>query len=214
MARPLRLEFEGAWYHVMNKASGGEMLFRDREDRITFLELLDLATGMTGAEVHAYCMMGTHYHLLMRTPEGNLSEVMHCLGWRYARYFNDKYRSDGAVCRSRYKAILVDTERYLLGVSRYIHRNPIDLGVRVLGEYGWSSYGAFLGIRPPQHWLELEETLEIAGGRDAYESLVESPLPSELDAFYNRGNQRSVLGSAEFIELAKAKTNQWRQAGA
>lgn len=149
--------------------------------------------------------MGNHFHLLIRTPTPSLDQAMQLIGSKYGRYFNDRRDRDGSVCRGRYRAILVDSDRYLLAVSRYIHRNPLALGVTALADYGWSSYSAFLGARPPQEWLTLDETLDLAGGPVQYEALVESPLPSEIERFYDRSNIPSIIGTNEFKVLARQK---------
>lgn len=182
----------------MNRAARRESLFRDTHDRRCFLSLVGHAAKTTALEVHAYCLMGNHYHLLVRTPKPNLDEAMRIIGGLYARHFNDRYDRDGSLCKSRYRSILIDSDRYLLAVSRYIHRNPTDLGVIDLAGYTWSSYSAFLGARPPQEWLRLDETLEMTSGPQRYEALVESPLRSEVDALYEKGRVPSIFGSTDF----------------
>lgn len=182
----------------MNRAACKEALFRDTYDRRYFLSLIGDAAEKTALEVHAYCLMGNHYHLLVRTPSPNLGEAMRIIGGPYARHFNDRYERDGSLCKGRYRSILIDSDRYLLAVSRYIHRNPTDLGVIDLAGYPWSSYSAYLGARPPQDWLRLDETLDMTSGPKRYEALVESPLQSEVDALYEMKHVPTVLGSAEF----------------
>ncbi len=203
MPRPIRIQFPGAWYHVMHRRAGGDVLFSDTCDRLFFLSLVEEAVRTTNIEIHAYCLMGNHFHLLIRTPEPTLDRAMQLVGGKYARYFNDRLGRDGSVCRGRYRAIVVDSERYLLAVSRYIHRNPVELGITSIADYGWSSYSAFLGARPPQEWLTLTDTLELAGGPAKYEALVESPLPSEIERFYNRKHHPSIIGTREFTSAVR-----------
>jgi putative transposase len=207
VARPLRIQFDGAWYHVMNRGACRRNIFRDTSDRLVFLHLLAEISDRTSVEIHAYCLMGNHFHLLVRTPKANIAEFMRLLSSKYARYFNDKYGRDGGVCRGRYKGILIDSERYLLAVSRYIHRNPLIFGPDSLVDYVWSSYPAFLDVRPPQEWLTLDETLRLGGGSRLYEALVESPLPSEVDEIYRRSQLPSILGSREFKDRARAESD-------
>ena len=165
------------------------------------MEFIARACAKTNARVHAYCLMTNHYHLLVETPDANLDEVMRLAWGKYVRYFNDKYGKDGRLCRDRYKAILIDSDEYLLAVSRYIHRNPLAFWDKPLEEYRWSSYAAFTGDRPHQVWLEIDQTLEVAGGTWAYRSLVSSPLPSEVDQLYEaRSRLPTVLGAASFRE--------------
>ena len=134
----------------------------------------------------------------MHTPQGNLDELMRLLCSRYARYFNDRYAKDGGLCRGRYRAILVDSDTYLLAVSRYVHRNPLAFWKAPLVDYPWSSYAAFLGQMPAPAFLETQFTLEVAGGRSMYETIVRSPLPSQVDDFYSRQYIPAVLGSKAF----------------
>ena len=205
MPRPIRIQYSGAWYHVMNKMACGADLFHDNYDRQMFLSYLAQSVQRTAAEVHAYCLMGNHYHLLIRTPTPSLEATMRFLGSGYARYFNDRYERDGMLCRSRYKSIVIDSERYLLAVSRYIHRNPLSLGVTSLADYGWSSYSAFVGAHPPQDWLELGETLSLVGGPRKYEQFVESPFLSEIESIYERPRLPTILGSQRFKAEVRAK---------
>lgn len=205
MPRPLRIQFPGAWYHVMNRGACRAELFRQPIDRLVFLDLLAKACSKTSMEVHAYCLMDNHFHLAVRTPDGNIDEAMQLLCGRYARYFNDKYGRDGALCRGRYRSILIDSDRYLLAVSRYIHRNPLAFWESELDEYPWSSYQEFRGYRPAPVWVDVRETLDMAGGRAKYATLVESPLPSEIDRLHDRQYLPAILGSKTFKESARKK---------
>lgn len=200
--RPLRIQYPGAWYHVVNRGASKRSIFLDTNDRVVFLELLAMASQRCEAEVHAYCLMGNHCHLLVQTPRGNLSQMMHLVGLHYSRYFNDKYRKDGRLCKDRYYPILIDSDRYLLAVSRYIHRNPTAFGVESLAGYFWSSYAAYLGLRRPQDWLHTEFTLDVSGGLVEYERLVESVLPSEVDRWYEAERLPLVVGSPDFRRTA------------
>ena len=125
MARPLRIVFEGAWYHVMNRGAGRRAIFPTDEHRETFLALLGEMAGTFGVEVHAYCLMSTHYHLLLHTRRGNLSDALRHLNGIYTQRHNRQRRTDGPLFRGRFKAILVDADSYLAQLSRYIHLNPV-----------------------------------------------------------------------------------------
>jgi putative transposase len=124
MARPLRIEFEGAWYHVMNRGAGRRLIYRSSRHRDTFLRLLAEVTELFAVEIHAYCMMGNHYHLLTRTPRANLGRAMRHLNGVYTQRFNLTCGTDGPLFRGRYRSVLVAADTHLLQVSRYIHRNP------------------------------------------------------------------------------------------
>ena len=198
MPRPLRIEFPGAWHHVMNRGASKRDIFLDDNDRFFFLDLLAKSCEKNEVEVHAYCLMRNHFHLILRTPLGNMGEMMQQLCGVYARSFNDRYGRDGGLCRGRYRSIVVDSERYLLAVSRYVHRNPLAFWEGSLESYGWSSYPAFLGHRQAQDWLFTSETLDLVGGRSKYRGLVESPLPSDVDRLFEQPTAPAVIGSETF----------------
>ncbi|MFQ6673753.1 MAG: transposase, partial [Fidelibacterota bacterium] len=125
MARPLRIEYPGAYYHVMNRGNAGENIFPGRDDKEKFLEYLAKAAEQYGIVVHTYCLMSNHYHLLMETPEANLSSAIQWLNVSYAVSYNRKHRRKGHLFGGRFKALLVDAEEYLTHLSRYIHLNPV-----------------------------------------------------------------------------------------
>ena len=127
MSRPLRIQYEGAWYHVMNRGSNRQLIFTRDEHRLIFLQLLEEIVVKYKLEIHAFCLMGNHYHLLVNTPFANLSRVMRHLNGVYTQKFNLLEQRDGPLFRGRYKAILVENEDYLLQVSRYIHLNPVSV---------------------------------------------------------------------------------------
>ncbi len=202
MARPLRILFEGAWYHVMNRGAGRRAIVPTDEHRETFLALLGEMAGTFGVEVHTYCLMPTHYHLLLHTPRGHLSDALRHLNGIYTQRHNRQRRTDGPLFRGRFKAILVDADSYLAQLSRYIHLNPV---LAKIPEHAldtqWSSYPAYLGRVTPPAWLHLQPTLELFGPRDArraYRTFVERGLDDELRAFYAGKRVAPGLGGQEF----------------
>jgi len=194
MPRPPRIQYPGAWHHVMNRGVDRQAVFRDRRDRPHFLVLLEEAVARFGVELHAYCLMGNHYHLLVRTPEPNLDLAIHHLAGLYARAFNRRHGRDGPLFRSRYRSMLVESERYLAAVTRYIHRNPVELGVDDLVAYEWSSLGAYVGSRPCPPWLTTTRVLSTVGEPSAYERLVTSAPRSSVEKVYDRQRWPLVLG--------------------
>ena len=129
----------------MNRGRGRQWIFPDTLYYQGFLQCLDEAHRRFGIEVHAYCLLGNHYHLLLKTPRGNLGRAMRHFDGVYTQRHNRWKRTEGSLFRGRYKAIVIDASRYLLQVSRYIHRNPVELKkplVRDLSSYHWSSYAA------------------------------------------------------------------------
>jgi putative transposase len=129
MARPLRLEFSGAVYHVTARGDRREAIFLDDQDRQRFLGLLGREIGQQNWLLYAYCLMGNHYHLLLETPEANLARGMRRLNGVYTQGFNRRYGLSGHVLQGRYKAILVDRDAYLLELSRYVVLNPVRAGL-------------------------------------------------------------------------------------
>ena len=164
MGRPLRIEYPGAFYHVTARGNEQREIYKSIADRERFLGYLASATERYGAAVHVWCLMTNHYHLLMETPEGNLSRIMRHINGAYTNYFNTKRRRAGHLFQGRYKAILVDRDAYALELSRYIHLNPIRAGMSQRPEeYVWSSYRNYAGQQVAPGWLRREGILRITG---------------------------------------------------
>ena len=151
MARPLRIQYPGAVYHVMARGNHGQGIFQDDRDRQCFLETLGEACEKTGWRIHAYVLMSNHYHLLVETPEGNLVEGMKWVQGAYTQRYNSRHKLFGHLFQGRYKAVIVDgqDEDYFPVVSTYIHLNPVRTGLIRIGEerlkrYRWSSYPWYL----------------------------------------------------------------------
>lgn len=168
MARPLRLEFPGALYHVTARGNERKPIFRDEQDRRRFLERLAQVARMHALVVHAYVLMRNHYHLLVETPAANLARAMRQLGGTYTQDFNRRHRRAGHLFQGRYKAILVDKDAYLLELSRYIHLNPVRVGeVLRPWEFRWSSAAAVVGKAPVPAFLAVGTVLGHFGRRPA-----------------------------------------------
>lgn len=154
MARPLRLEFAGALYHVTSRGDRQEDIYVVDRDRSTYLTILGEVSARFNWIVHAYCLMDNHFHLLIETPEGNLSKGMRQLNGVYTQYFNRTHKRVGHVYQGRYKAIIVQKEAYLLEVARYIVLNPVRARmVCSAKDWPWSSYRATTGQANPPAWL-------------------------------------------------------------
>ena len=121
MARPLRIAYPDAWYHVMNRGRRGEDIFADEQDYIMFTELLKETSETWNIRVAAYCLMPNHYHMLIQTPDANISRSMRHLNGVYTQRYNRRHQCDGQLFRGRYKSILIDTDSYPMQVVRYIH---------------------------------------------------------------------------------------------
>jgi len=190
MARPLRLEFPGALYHLTARGNARQAIFLDDEDRRAFLGLLGREVEQQRWRCHAYCLMDNHYHLLVETPEGRLVGGMRRLNGVYTQGFNRRHQRVGHVFQGRYKSIVVDKDSYLLELSRYVVLNPVRAGmVRRVEEWAWSSYRATAGLRKGPGWLDTSWLLGQFGeepqrARLAYRRFVregvggQSPWPS------------------------------------
>jgi REP element-mobilizing transposase RayT len=164
MARPLRIDIDDGWHHVMNRGSNGRAVFLDDSDRIEFGSRLADVHDRFGVETHAYCLMTTHYHALLHCPDGGLSDAMQRLGSIYTRHANDRVGRDGALFRGRFHSRLVETDAHLRAAVRYIHRNALDLpGVDHVERYRWSSHRAYLGYRTVPPWLRTDVVLSQFG---------------------------------------------------
>lgn len=148
MARPLRLEFAGALYHVTARGNRREMIFEDDSDRLVFLAMLSSVCREANWVCHAYCLMGNHYHLLLETPESNLGMGMRQLNGCYSQSFNRRHNRCGHVFQGRYSAVLVEKQAYLLELARYIVLNPVRARmVHTAEEWPWSSYRGTIGLQ-------------------------------------------------------------------
>jgi REP element-mobilizing transposase RayT len=168
MSRPIRIEFSGALYHVTSRGDRREAIYEDEEDRERFLALLGNVASDFNWVCHAWCLMGNHYHLVIETPDGNLSKGMRQLNGVYTQYSNRRHRRVGHLFQGRYKAILVDGDSYLLELARYVVLNPVRAGmVKEPGEWPWSSYLAMVGKQPSPPWLETDGLLAAFGQKRA-----------------------------------------------
>ena len=205
MARPLRVEFPGAHYHVMNWGFERRPIFLRDADHRRFVDLLQEVSDRWRVEIFAYCCMTTHYHLLLHTPLGNLSRVMRHLGGLYAQRFNRADGRDGPLFRGRYKALLVDADAYLLQVVRYIHLNPVEVGVvSDPGAYPWSSHSLYRRSQPPE-WLARGKVLAMFSDLQAFERFVAEGNEQSLTAFYQRERWSPFLGDDAFVARALEK---------
>ncbi len=148
MARPLRIEFAGALYHVTARGNAREDIYTDNDDRMTFLQLLHKACERHDWRCHAYCLMNNHYHLLIETGVPSLSKGMKYINGAYTQGYNRRHKRVGHVFQGRYKAILVEKDSYLLELSRYIVLNPVRAGMAASAkDWKWSSYRATAGFK-------------------------------------------------------------------
>jgi REP element-mobilizing transposase RayT len=164
MTRPRRIEYPGALYHVTSRGNRREAIYLDDSDRHYWLELLGNVCRTFRFSVYAYCQMGNHYHLLLRTAEGKLSRGMRYLNGEYSRHFNQRHERVGHVFQGRYQAILCQDERYLQSLARYIVLNPVRAClVAGPGQWPWSSFPAAMGAADVPRWLDVPGLLRHFG---------------------------------------------------
>ena len=166
MARPLRIEYQGAFYHITSRGNERKDIYKGEQDFIKFLSYLETGVKRYKAVIHVYCLMKNHYHLLLETPRGNLSQIMRHINGAYTTYFNTKRKRTGHLFQGRYKAILVDADEYIGELSRYIHLNPVRAGiVSKPEEYYWSSYQCYIGKKKTPGWLKTDFILGYFGDK-------------------------------------------------
>ena len=211
MARPLRIEYPGAWYHVMNRGRRAEKIFHDRHDYQVFVELLEESSEMWNVRVAAYGLMTNHYHILVQTPDANISRSMRHINGVYTQRFNRRHRCDGQLFRGRYKSILVCGDSYLLQLVRYIHCNPVKAGIASKpDDYPWSSHKGYLSVAKKWKWLHKEFIFSMLtkNRKDwvrEYRRFVAIESDEEIAGVLERKKWPSVMGPETFIDWVKGK---------
>jgi len=204
MARPIRIEYAGALYHVTTRGDRREDIYLDDQDRLDWLDVLALTCQRFNWVVHAYCQMTNHYHLLIETVDGNLAKGMRQLNGVYTQRFNKRHDQVGHLFQGRYKAILIQKDSYLLELSRYVVLNPIRAQmVKNLNQWAWSSYMATMGVVTGPKWLDTDWLLGQFGNqriqaREKYHEFITQGkgLPSPLE----ETRHQLILGDDAFIE--------------
>ena len=219
MARPLRIEFPGATYHVTSRGNRQQPIFVDDADRELFLATLARAMERMDATVLAYCLMGNHYHLVLCTRRGNLSALMRQINGVYTQAVNRRHATSGHVFQGRFKAILVDRDAYLLALLRYVELNPVRAQmVAAAGDWEWSSYRAHTGQVAAPAWLDSDSAFGAVLGRQVdhaeaakadrdvaalrYAQWVLSAPPESL--WDSALRQQIYLGDADFVDRMQA----------
>ena len=211
MSRALRIEYEGAWYHVMNRGRRGESVFEDPNDYSMFIEVLKDAVELWDVRISAYCLMPNHYHLLIHTPRGNLSRSMRHVNGVYTQRFNRAHGLEGALFRGRFKSILVDGESYLLQLVRYIHRNPIRAGVaNHLEQYPWSSHMGYLSSAKKWDWVYKGFILSVLSSKKeglirAYKRFMQTEDSEEITKIFERKRGPIFIGEDRFGRWLKGR---------
>ena len=202
MARQLRIEYEGAFYHITSRGNQRGEIFWDEKDRERLKTILERTKERYGYLLHGYVFMSNHYHLLIETPRANIKQIMQNINTSYTVFVNKKYGRSGHLFQGRYKAFIVDKERYLLALGRYIHLNPVRAGlVRRPEGFGWSSYRDYLSGRS-DGLVDTDETLGLFSKRRGlairrYREFVDGGLRESSPLENATG---SILGDEGFRE--------------
>jgi REP element-mobilizing transposase RayT len=204
MARPLRIEFEGALYHVTSRGNERKDIFQDDLDRITFLDILNDVKDRFNWFCHSYCLMNNHYHLIIETPEGNLSIGMRQLNGVYTQTYNKRHNRVGHLFQGRYKAILIEKESHLLEVCRYVVLNPVRAGLtNDPQEWRWSSFRSLAGYEKPhpcltREWVIGQFSLDIKEAEKRYVEFVKDGIKKE--SIWKDLKHNVLLGREEFVD--------------
>ncbi|HSY49510.1 MAG TPA: transposase [Thermoanaerobaculia bacterium] len=210
MARPLRLEFAGALYHLTSRGNEQRPIFRSAGDRKAFLGFLRQAVQRFGWSLTAWVLMTNHFHLVVQTPEPNLSRGMHWLNSVYVGWFNRVHKRSGHLYQGRFKAFLIDEEAYFAEVLRYVVLNPVRAKmVEKPEDYRWSSYRATAGLESAPDWLDLAAVLPLFGGEQepaqtAYREFVLAKIGCE-DRLWEKLTNQLYLGTEEWIKMMRGQ---------
>ena len=212
MARPLRLELAGALYHVTSRGDGREDIYLSDDDRQAWLEILAQVCERFNWVCHAYCQMSNHYHLVIETPDANLSKGMRQLNGVYTQRFNRSHQRTGHVFQGRFKAILVEKDSYLLELARYVVLNPLRARmIRRLNQWAWSSYPATCGQVAKPDWLQTDFILSQFSAQRSRAIAKYSAFVHEgkgLPSVWEQLQGQIYLGSEAFVEKMQALIDQ------
>ena len=215
MARPLRIQFPGAYYHVMSRGNGRQRIFHCDNDRQKFISLLAESLEMYSVLLHAYILMNNHYHILIQTLKPNCAGFMHRLNVYYAGWFNHKYNTCGHLYQGRYKAIIIEADSYLLEVSRYLHLNSVRSAVRSINNfdskwqhatsYQWSSLPGYIKKANIRKFVCYDQILPMIGSRRHYAQFVAAGIRNEIRNPFENVKYGLLLGDEEFTKIMRAE---------
>ncbi len=205
MARKPRIEFEGAFYHIIIRGNQRQKIFKDKYDFLKYLEILSYYKKRYNFFLYSYVLMSNHAHLLIETQEIALSKILQGINQRFTMYFNKRYRTVGHLFQGRYKAILCDRDRYLLALIKYIHNNPVRARiVKKTEEYKWSSHNEYAKKTNRDDIVDADKVLRMFSedkteARRLYREFVCDGIAIKKEDIYSTIDQR-ILGDEEFAE--------------
>lgn len=209
MARSWRIEYEGAFYHLLSRGNERRDIFIDDDDRHMFLDAVGEMAERFAIDIFAYVLMGNHYHLLVRTQRPNLTRAMQWFGATYTSRFNYRHSRSGHLFQGRYKSIIVQNDAYLMQLSCYIHRNPLRAGfVKRLADYHWSSYRAYAYGKQVPDWLSTELILAQYAGKEERHRLYRAKVQrysKEEKRLWEDFHHGCFLGSKRFVAQIRRK---------
>jgi len=211
MARQLRIEFSGAFYHVIQRGIERKNIFASDKDKDRFLFYLNAANISCRAVFHSYILMDNHYHLIVETSDAPLSKIMHYINTGYAAYFNSRHKRAGPLYQGRFKAMLVEQDEYLHYLSCYIHLNPVRAGiVKFPEEYIYSSYNAFVSNLETPKWLNTGLILSMfdkkaSKAKNLYKQFVIRNIGKEKEIISQNTRNGFLIGSGDFFTYIKEK---------
>lgn len=220
MARPLRIEYAHAHYHVTCRGNDRRKIFNDDDDRRAFLERLRKSLEIYTVRLHAYVLMHNHFHLMVETPEANVSDFMRHFNVAYTSFFNRRHRHTGHLYQGRFKAILFQPDAHLLTLSRYVHMNPVRVlrrrpsvpeQVRQLWLYPWSSLGGYVSAQRRESWVYYDAVLShLQDSRQRYGRFVQDGLEQGVPTPWKAVRGQVILGDDRFWAVTRER---WADAG-
>lgn len=204
MAYDRRIDYYNAWHHVMNRGAGSKKIFYSAKDREKFLSILAKVNAQYDLEIHAYCLMGNHYHLLVKSNEAKLSDGIRYLDGVYAKHYNYIRHTDGPLFRGRFKSCIIEDGQYLLDACRYIHLNPVKANMVTLAkDYYWSSMSAYLDLSIKPKWLTTTKVLSFFPDIMHFQHFTDTENDNDSDEGYEYKNWNPLLGSSLFQDTIK-----------
>ncbi len=218
MARQLRIQYPGAYYHVTSRGNERRDIYRDLADYGLFLNKLAESLDIFHVSLLAYVCMSNHFHLFLTTPDGNLSEFMRHFNISYTSAFNRRHNRSGHLYQGRYKSFLIDADNYLTAVSRYIHLNPVRIQehsgksmeekIKLLAEYRYSSLAGYIRVKARVDFINYQKVLDGFGGdtpdgRKRYRQFVYKGLTEDLENLSEAGRKNGIVGSSGFTETIR-----------